>query len=112
MPDNATAPRYQTLMIPGMLGLYFFLLPRPRYRTALAVFLVLLIPASLSHGVFFSYFYDRKHAWIDCYRESGSINGCLESTKFSPYPFPDQPEFRQKLEYLKENRLNFFAEEK
>jgi hypothetical protein len=112
LPGAALPSRYTTSLVPGMLGLYLFLISSPaRFaRVALALLLLLLIPASaLDRLGIFSQVHDKKQSWVDCYRQFGSINHCSEST-VGPYPDLGDPEFLRKFAYLQEHRLSFFAE--
>jgi hypothetical protein len=112
LPDAAAKGNYMGLLVPALLGLYFFLLalrPGARRTIALAVFLVVLMPNTLKHRpnrVELA----QKRAWKSCYLESGDLDGCNRATGFSPYP----PEaiaaygLKDKLDYLERNRLSLF----
>jgi hypothetical protein len=112
-PHAALTSRYMTLLIPVFLAFYFFLLSMPSGRLksiALGVFAVALIPNALTvppdaHG-----FAAGKRAWTACYLQTENIKNCDQSTGFVIHPFPEHNALRQKLDYLKQHRLSFFAD--
>jgi hypothetical protein len=54
---------------------------------------------------------ERKRAWADCYRRVGSIEACDSSTGFNVFPYPARTHLKEKLEFLREHKLNLFAGE-
>jgi hypothetical protein len=108
-------PRYMTLLIPAFLAIYFYLLSFSSLRAgklALGLFVVLLIPsavvarkgplwspASVAAG---------KRAWAKCYLETEDIHYCDNSASFKIVPHPEDNHLKEKLDYLKQHRLNLF----
>ena len=104
--------RYVTLLIPAFLAMYFYLLsvPFPRIRkVGLALFVALLIPSALAVQDRARQFSDGKRAWAACYRRMEDIRSCDRVTHFQIIPVPDPTDLQQKLDYLKQHRLNLFA---
>jgi hypothetical protein len=115
LPEAAQASRYVTLMIPAFLGIYFYLLSMRSagrtYRWGLLVFVALLLSgAILKKTGDMRFFAEGKRSWAECYRQTESIHGCDEAAHFRIYPNPEQTGLQQKLDYLKERRLNLFAD--
>jgi hypothetical protein len=108
--------RFVTLMIPGFLGLYFHLLTLGHinlWRFSLPVFLLLLLPGHLplnlgeSHPA--SYFSRNKRQWKDCYLQTEDFQKCEAMSEFKLLPAYPPEVMKRKLDYLKEHRLNLFA---
>jgi len=129
--EQAAAGRYATLLIPAFLAMYFYLLARsPHKKVILALLIVLVTPGAVRkpHGV--DQFANAKRAWATCYVRTEDIRYCdqMASKSLLPGTLPDHfqihpdPEGRgggglppggrlqQKLDYLKQHRLNLFAE--
>jgi hypothetical protein len=109
--------RYVTLMIPGFLGLYFHLLsvgPGRLRRIGMPVFMLLLLPGHLPLSVGAShpaaYFSDHKRAWKDCYLETEDYRKCESRSDFKLLPGQPPEELKRKLDYLKQRKLNLFAD--
>jgi hypothetical protein len=110
--EGAAASRYVTLMIPAFLAMYFCLLTFSANRVgkiAIGLFVLLLIPSALAvrNGVVANA--DGKRAWAACYRQREDIQYCDNSTNFKVDPYPDYDHLKEKLDYLKQQRLNLFA---
>jgi hypothetical protein len=114
--EQAFSSRYSTLLIPAFLGIYFFLLSRPWFgirNLVLALWVILLLPASLVTPVAeINWYSDGKRQWVNCYRRTGNISYCDESAHFVIYPPPLEgaTHLQEKLDYLKQNHLNLFAD--
>jgi len=112
--EAASSPRYSTLLIPGFLAIYFFLLSKSwggRQNLLLILWVVLLLPATV-HKPWrdMRWYSDSKRAWADCYVRAENIQYCDQSTNFVLNPHPERTGLKQKLDYLKEHRLNLFHE--
>ena len=121
------AGRYMTSAIAGFLGLYFTLLTLPPFveRRAIPfgkpiVNLMLIVYAALilhgklplaigaSHPI--SQSSQRKRMWAACYRKTEDIRACDQYAGISVYPWPEQTKLKEKLDFLKQNNLNLFAD--
>ena len=105
--------RYVTFLIPAFLAMYFYLLSVPFQRirkVGLALFVALLIRPALAVRNGAQQIPDGKRAWAACYRRMEDIRSCDRVTHFQIVPFPDQTHLAQKLDYLKQHRLNLFAD--
>ncbi len=112
LPQAAWASRYVTLLIPGVLGVYFYLqsLPWPDVRRILVGALtLLLVPGCLFLYAEAGWFAAGKRAWMVCYLRSENIAACDRSTRFPVHPHPEETGLKEKLDYLKKRRLSFFA---
>ena len=49
-----------------------------------------------------------KREWIQCYLETGDINGCEKKADIMVYPAPEATRMREKLEYLRERSASFY----
>jgi hypothetical protein len=112
--NAAFTSRYCTLLIPAFLAIYFYLLSkswRGMRNLILALWVILLLPAAIFlPRTNIHWFADGKRNWANCYIRTENIRYCDQSTKFVIYPHPEQTGLQQKLDYLKEHRLNLFAE--
>jgi hypothetical protein len=112
---GAYTSRYVTLLIPAFLALYFYLLSKPwrgKRNLVLAIWILLLLPSAMHKPRFeMRWFSDGKRAWANCYVRTENIRYCDQSTNFAVYPLPpEQTGLQQKLDYLKQHRLNLFYE--
>lgn len=112
--NGSQSSRFMTL-IPGVLGLYFYLLTLESLRVRqgmLAIFLVLLLPGHFPLGLGINhpanYFSVNKRNWKDCYLRYEDVEKCDA--------LPDlRTDFRLgaakwKLDYLKRNKLNLYLD--
>jgi hypothetical protein len=112
-PVFALTSRYATLLIPGYLGLYFWFLSIPfarLRRAAITLLMVLLLPGIFRTPPEAQTSADGKRAWAACYLRAGNVADCDRETHFSIYPSPELTGLGAKLEYLRQNRLGFFAD--
>jgi len=113
MPEAAQTSRYMGLLIPAFLGLYFHLLTRPEsgLRTlCIWAFVLILIPSTLkAPRQYLNDLNGSKRAWIQCMVRENDMDGCDRDTKFMPYPDPPATHMREKLDFLKRNRLNLYS---
>jgi hypothetical protein len=115
LPSTAQSSRYATLLIPAFLAMYFSLLslrPGASRNLAPACLAAALIPGSLRLPWNFRSiaFVDAKRSWASCYVRTGSIAQCDEEIRFSIYPHPASTGLQPELDYLKQHRLNLFAD--
>jgi hypothetical protein len=113
LPETAQSSRYATLLIPAFLGLYYYLLSLSSgtlRRAALALFVMAVIPGCLRVPWYFHLFVDQKRAWAACYVQTESIASCDQATHFRIHPDPQRAGLQEKLDYLKQRRLNLFAD--
>lgn len=114
LPNSAQQSRYATLLIPAFLAIYFHLLtlPSEAIRARLLVILgLMLVPGHIHVPRMAGWFVDGKRAWAACYRQTENIAYCDASTGFKIYPDAERTQLKQKLDYLKDRRLNLFAGE-
>jgi hypothetical protein len=108
----ALAPRYATLLIPGVTAIYFYLQtlsPDGIRRGITSIFILLLIPGCLSIDSGADWYADGKRAWVECYLRTENISECDNSAGFVIHPYPDQTRLKEKLDYLKARQLNLFS---
>lgn len=113
MPWAAQASRYMGLLIPAFLALYFHLLTvRSRLKRTILIWAlaILLIPSTFKAPErYLSRINTFKRAWKECIVQRDDIDGCDRDTKFMPYPDPPATHMREKLDFLKRNRLNLYS---
>jgi hypothetical protein len=116
----ALQSRYVIYLEPAVLGLYFFLLSL-RYPMMRKV----LLSGFLAAVVAASFYRDRgmmgitkniKQSWKTCYLQSEDINKCDQLAGLPIYSASprqiQRSHLREKLEYLKKNRLNLYLDAK
>jgi hypothetical protein len=110
----AFASRYVTLLIPAFLAIYFYLLSqswRGKRNLLLALWVLLLLPAALRKPwEDIRWYSNGKRDWANCYVRTGNIHYCDQSANFWVHPYPEQIGLQEKLDYLKQHRLNLFSE--
>lgn len=114
--ETAHASRYIMYLELGMLGLYFQVLDITRSRRRWLFLGVLTV------GVFAACWHldlgevsslpIAKWRWKNCYLQTGSIDRCNAAVGFPVYPDAARTHLQEKLDFLKKNRLNLFANSK
>jgi len=111
--EGAQTSRYMTLLIPAFLAVYFYLLALPSAgmtrKLGLGLLVLLLIPADLVEKGSCRQLAAGKRAWAACYIRTEDIQYCDRATQFVIFPYPERTGLKQKLDYLKQHRLNLFA---
>lgn len=113
--EAAQASRYHALLLPAGLALYLnaLALPRPNIRlAAVALLVVVAVLGVLPLGLVDQYageFRDGRLRWKACYLRTGDIVGCNQEAAFEIFPYVEL--LAERLDFLKRNRLNLFAEE-
>jgi hypothetical protein len=113
LPAAAQASRYATLLIPAFLAMYLYLraLHRKVLREIALGLLALVLMPGLAHvSGHASWYADGKRTWVSCYKRTEDIGYCDSSTGFAIYPDAERRGLKQKLDYLKNRKLNLFAE--
>ena len=114
---TASSGRYQALLIPAWLGIYFavIMLEKAKLRLVLSSLLVLfcfLVPQAKFKGYQGGAEYSRnfKLKWKACYLEKEDAEVCDREAGvsiFSPIP---SAAAQDRIDYLKQRRLNFFVD--
>jgi hypothetical protein len=113
LPAPAQSSRYTTLLIPAFLAMYFYILtlPSKRVRDAASIlFVLVLLPGHVHLSARATLFAHGKRAWVSCYKRTEDVGACDSATAFMIYPYPERTRLKQKLDYLKKNKLNLFAD--
>ena len=113
--DTAHASRYVPYLIPGFLGLYFYLLSWKHQRSRpilLAVFFSVLFAGSTTlreaDRLALRGLQDGKERWKTCYLRIQNVDQCDASVGFLIYPNPAATHLDEKLEYLRAHKLNLY----
>ena len=111
MPAAGQSSRYMGLLVPAFLAMYLHLLSwrdATKKAVALTVFALIVLPNTLKmhrdpteeNG---------KRAWRACYLKLEDIDSCDRATGYPTHWDPAATHLKEKLDYLKRNRLNLFA---
>lgn len=110
----AFGSRYVTLLIPAFLGIYFYLLSQQwhgKRKLVLTLWVLLLLPAAVRKPwEDIRWYSNGKRDWANCYVHTENIHYCDQSANFRVHLHPEQIGLQQKLDYLKQHRLNLFYE--
>lgn len=111
--EAAQSSRNLTLLIPGFLGIYFYLLSLNRSRSArmlIAVLFLAVLPACIQRNhKEIEGFAAMKMAWKNCYLANENVADCNVVSHLQLYPHPNAIHLNEKLTYLKENHLNLYS---
>lgn len=119
LPAGALPSRYTTLLIPAFLAMYFYALTvQP---SALRVATLALLAVFFTRGLVYihqrteysgspSWYANGKRAWVTCYKRTEDIGYCDSATGFKIHPDAERTRLKQKLDFLKRNKLNLFAD--
>lgn len=117
--NGSQSSRFVTLLIPGLLGLYFHLLTLQSdslRRISLIAFLLLMLPGHLplrlgdSHPA--ASFSIVKKAWKECFLQTENVGHCNQLTGFAAVAAIDREVFRRRIEFMKQRRLNLYKDSK
>jgi len=108
--------RYTALLMPGPLGLYFFLdgLERPRLRTVSLAFCLaaalMALPSAWDYSRFHARHFARmKRVWVETYLSTGDIEAARRRSRGWVYPFYTRDHnIEDRLEFLRKHELNLF----
>ncbi len=113
-PQLAFSSRYVTLMIPAFLAIYFYLLSRSwhgKRNFVLALGVLLLLPAAVRKPwADIRWYSEGKRNWASCYVRTENIHYCDQSANFWLHTPFEEIGLQEKLDYLKQHRLNLFSE--
>ena len=113
LPAAAQASRYVTLMIPAFVGIYFFLMTcnwSRRNLLLLPFVAIVLVGAAIKTTSDYRWLGNGKRAWADCYRSTGNILFCDQTTKLTIFPPAGRDRLQRRLDFLSERHLNLFAD--
>ena len=116
--DAAQTPRYTEYLQLGIFGLYLFVLTiscRSLRNVVLFLFAVLLcqsVPIRAVDENTMVHFSEVKRSWKSCYLSSSNIGQCDRLAGFWVYPRPEATHLKEKLDFLKRNKLNLYADSK
>lgn len=115
---SADGSRYYPYLAIGILGLYFHLLTLRRTTIRQWGLTILLFGAVVAGFHMTRLDEDTVHrlsngksAWRSCYRQTEDIAGCDKAAGFMIYPRPEATGLKEKLDYLKRNKLNLYADD-
>jgi hypothetical protein len=115
--QSAQASRYMTLLIPGMVGLFFNLSSIRSWRAILAPFIIMAVligksalplPQIVQNDIL--WFYEGKYRWKTCYLEVENVEICNQRTGFKIYPTVNK-KIIDDLNYLKREKLNLYLDD-
>jgi hypothetical protein len=110
----AYSSRYITLLIPAFLAIYFYVLSRPwrgKRNFVLALWVLLLLPAAVCKPwEEIRWYSNGKRDWAKCYVRTENIHYCDQSANFLLHTPLEEIGLKEKLDYLKQHRLNLFSE--
>jgi hypothetical protein len=112
----AEESRYMPYLIPGLLGVYFYLcrVTQRIFRQAVLIAFAAFAlyaggPIHTSDQIEMMGFYSSKSRWRDCYLTHRDIAFCDQQTGAWIGPTMGDPHLQEKLDFLERNRLNFAA---
>jgi len=114
----ASSTRYIPYILPSFLGMYFALLSWKLPSTTRAALLSVFVVVAASKEFAFRdenlalvrYYSAGKISWRDCYLHTLSVERCAVEVRFPIYPHPSTTRLPEKLDYLRQRRLNLFGE--
>ena len=114
---SAQLSRYITYMIPGFFGIYLWLVSLPqgslrKYLLVAAVVCMIAATFPLREGdsTMMKYVSWGKSDWKTIYLVMEDVERATSETNFRIYSKPEKIHLKQKLEYLKKNRLNLYLD--
>ena len=108
--------RYMTLVVPLFAALFLhFSFSGARIGKAAAAFIACLaiggyMPVSLSGRASLAELVKSQREWRDCYLQTENVRECHERLPGFLHPDPEGAGLHDKLQFLKERRLNLYAQ--
>ena len=113
---GAGSSRYYPYVTIGILGLYFHLLTLRRTAPRKWGVTILLLGAVVAglhltrlDEFTMSQISNGKRVWRECYLQTEDIARCDKATKFPICPPQEAAKLKERLDYLKRNKLNLYA---
>jgi hypothetical protein len=114
-PDAGFVTRYVPYTVLGIYAVYLYLEGASGAKARLLKYVMVvtfialdLWPRSIDVSTARAY-RDKKLAWVACYVKTKDVHHCRTEVGFDVYPFRDDLQFLEKIEYLESHRLGFFA---
>jgi len=114
-PDVGFVTRYVPYTVLGIYAVYLYLERASGSKALLLKYLMVVTfialdfwPRPIDVEAARAY-RDKKLAWVACYVKARDVHRCRTEVGFDVYPFPDDPYFLEKMQYLESHRLGFFA---
>jgi hypothetical protein len=114
--QGAIGSRYVPLLLPAVIGAYFFLLDRSKWCTRGYAMQILLCAAVITAVVPWQarkseVYRKSKAAWVQAYRLTGNIMLADSVSAFPIYPNPARTELARKLEWLRKQNYSLFRKQ-
>jgi len=114
-PGCTMISRYVTLLLPAFLGLYLHFRSMRRPLPRFICLLLLALPFAAAAGIprtgdqaDMQFFHDVKTKWRDNYLVHGDIERADRAARYPLHPDPEKTHLPEKIDYLKQHRLNFY----
>ena len=111
--SSGQTSRYMIYLVPAFLGMYFYSLTRRGKvrKWSVATLFVLSLLAAFPTGVAHKGTMQKARLeWKNCYLRLEDVGRCDEITHVTIYPPPEAAtHLQEKLQFLKENKLNLYA---
>lgn len=108
--------RYIPYLVPGFLGIYFYLIRRfPSNLPSMAFCLILLIPLlplKEYDEARMATFRDKKTRWRDVFLQTKDMEAANVAAQFILHPEAERFQIREKLHYMEARGLNLFLPER
>lgn len=112
---GAKASRYIIYISPAYIALYFYL---GQLRFGGHFWKLIFVLASIYPSLNTAQHYKRmekikskKEKWVEVYKKTESIEIANRESNFKIFPKPEKVHLKERLEYLKEHKLNFYKSE-
>lgn len=114
--ETATASRYTAYMIPAFFALYLFAVTRKRAPVrqiafCMSCFFLTTFSIGNHNRVYAESSCQGKQRWKEAYLQTESIFLSNRLSGFAIHPNPQATRLQEKLDYLKEHRLNLYLDE-
>lgn len=111
--EGAYTSRYVTMLIPAYFAIYLSLSQiNFKARNSILVLVLVFFVLFSSQNNHFNYIYAQNHKnnlnnWLNCYLKKEDLNFCTKNGIII-YHSPEKINLEEKINYLREHRLNFF----
>ncbi|MBI1861599.1 MAG: hypothetical protein HYR96_11845 [Deltaproteobacteria bacterium] len=111
----ALTSRYIPFLMPAILALYCYGVMHAeghlKTRLLWGLLVMLVVNDFVTTPIFFRRvpgMMAKRAEWAECYRQKENIDACSKETGVDVYPAPPVTHLNEKLQFLKEHRLNLF----
>jgi hypothetical protein len=113
--ETALASRYRPLVLPAVIGAYYYFLSHPQW--ARRKFVIVIFSCIMANAIVMPWrlksaerLHHEKASWVQAYRLTGDAKSADSLSGCRIYPDPDRTQLDSKLNWLRQHKYSLFRE--